>query len=265
MTADCYLITYQIRKQITKSRLIMVSIFKIRSIVATAALASSFIAAGAIPSKAATLSCSTGCDLASLISNGDSLLAGGKTFSNFSATFIGDGNISPTQTSTISIIGGSGGNFDLRIQSLFAAFSNSVNDVLLGFDVESAAGTKINSVGLAFNGAVRGTALAEVVETIDDVAGNRLGQTDVSAVTANGVQSNVPTSSVILSQAARKISVTKDIGLLALTNKSSATISVIDQKFGTVPDAVPSPALLPGLVGMGVAALRKRKQAAEAE
>lgn len=248
-----------------------------RSVIATTALTSCFIAAGALPSKAAGLfSCGNSCsyNLSDLITNNNRVQIKDKVFSNFSFSTASQGFVTPGSSNEITVLGSGQKDYDIRFQSFFSAFGSATNDVLLGFDVETMPGSNslIRSVALDFNGNAAGTAVSEVIETIDDSSGRRLGTTVVRAAKLNG-QSNgldVPASEVILSQAVQKVNITKDIGLAGFNDQSIASASFIDQKFGTTmaPGAarqVPTPALLPGLVGMGAAALRKRKKAVDAE
>lgn len=110
-------------------------------------------------------------------------------------------------------------------------------------------GAKATVTGSTSNGGTVG-----LVETI--VSSLETKRLDVASPTNSSLASN------IVLQAVKSIEVSKNIratsnGLIA---NSEGHISIIRDVY-TQTDAIPTPALLPGLVGMGLAAVRKRKNA----
>jgi hypothetical protein len=228
-----------------------------------AALATLAVIAAPGQSQAATF------NLNNLLTPGASITSGDLTFSDFSFNIASTSGITqPINASSINVItlndDGSRGA-GLRFQgNWFADGANggSSVDTLLNFKVVAAAGKFIDSAFLKFNGAVAsndGSGGASVAETISRANGTPLRQLEVNDEFVPG---SLTDSANFRPQ--QSLLIAKDI-LLVAGNRArgigsgDASISFIDQRFNTT--AVPTPALLPGLVGMGIAALRRKQKA----
>jgi hypothetical protein len=194
-----------------------------------------------------------------IVSNNCSLEIGGQRLSNFTASLnpATVGGATPDALSDISLAGYSsafGSGIDLS--GGFSASGNQFIDLKLNYMVEAVdPGALINSVYLGFNGKASGTGYAEIVETVTNYFnGDVLAQ--ISVNTSNPVNSlfaSTPFTPL------KKVLISKDLFLKG-GGDGRATLS--DMKNLTT--TVPTPALLPGLVGMGIAAFRRqRKQTAE--
>jgi hypothetical protein len=185
-----------------------------------------------------------------IVSNNCSLEIGGQRLSNFTA------NLNPA-TSDISLAGYSsafGSGIDLS--GGFFAGVNEFIDLKLNYMVEAMdPGVLINSVYLGFNGKASGTGYAEIVETVtNNFTGSAIAQ--ISVNTSNSVNTLVASTPFT---PLKKVLISKD---LYLRGGADGRASLSEMKNLTT--TVPTPALLPGLVGMGIAAFRRqRKQTAE--
>lgn len=141
---------------------------------------------------------------------------------------------SPGGYAGIEIVGASGG-------ALLTNTSSSVEDVTVGFEVQSSSGT-ISAIGLVVGG---GSGTATVGETVvDDKHGTGLANTS-----GNGLNSS---TTLTLASADNNIYITKDIAV----SPDSSLISVT-QYFYDVPgpvNSVPEPGMI-GLFGLGLGAL----------
>jgi hypothetical protein len=131
---------------------------------------------------------------------------------------------------------------DISAIDLFVEFTATVLDPL----------KLISSIDLSFNGAHRrdGSSASIMEQALDPETNDILG---VALVRSNRRLED----SIVLDNALKSVKVNKDV-LVRASVRGSAEISYFDQRFEQV--AIPTPALLPGLIGMGVAALRKRDQ-----
>jgi hypothetical protein len=207
--------------------------------------------------------CVSGCSLASLLKEtGNSLQIGDKLFSDFAFKVASDNSTvtRPKSASEINVVTDSvSGNFGFNFQGGFFATANSSVDVLLDYKVSVLnPNNLISGISLTFNGNTTNTKVgfAEVVESV--FAGGTL-------VAQNSVGNpGLLQTFVALPGGYTSLLVRKNVLLFGGTEDNArATISFIDQ--GIQQTAIPTPALLPGLVGFGVAALRKRKAKATQE
>ena len=170
----------------------------------------------------------------------DSLQIGGATVSQIACSGTGCGGemlavtSSPGGYAGVEIIGANGG-------TLLTNTSNAVEDLTVGFEVQSAPGN-ITGIGLAVGG---GTGTVSVNETVIDYnSGSSLASTSGQGLNGSTL--------LALSSADNNIYITKDIAV----SPSSSLLSVT-QYFYDVPgptNTVPEPGMI-GLFGLGLGAL----------
>lgn len=213
----------------------------------------------AMPTRAgaATVDCSGGVNLATLISSGDSCQEGDKVFSDF--TFLlqtNTGFVFPTDASGITVTTTTVNGLEgLTFGGAFNATgigTTSALDILLTYTVSSLDGL-ISDIHLDFNGSGTLPFSTSVTETVVDPTDNTtIGQ----AVVTNPPP--VLNANVDLSRLVDTALVRKDIQLIAFTG-GTATISFIDQLVSQVPE--PGTMLMFGLGLLGVGkSIRRRRQ-----
>jgi hypothetical protein len=214
---------------------------------------------GANPAQAAFLG-GDGCrgdqlNLGLIVRRGCSLEVGDKEFYDFRAGLTQDGDADPNQLNDILISAVEGASPGFDILSGFFAGPNSNVDLDLTYRVRVLDPTQwLSGVTLAFNGFAVGTGLAQITETVFDQNLNAIGQAFVDTANPLGSLSDRASFDPI-----RQVLINKDIKVRGGTD-GSASISFIRNQH----DQIPTPALLPGLVGLGVTAWRKRRQEAVA-
>jgi hypothetical protein len=215
---------------------------------------------GAAPVKAAGFFGGEGCSgnqktLGSIINNRCSLDVGDKRFSDFRGALNQNGDSDPDKLNQvlISSVDGSRPGFD--ISSGFFANTDSFVDLDLTYKVSVLDPAQwLNGVTLAFNGVATGTGLARVTETIFSLSnGLAIGQAVVD--TSDPLRSLTDSANF---NPVREALINKDI-LVRGGLDGDASVSFIRNQHNQT--NVPTPALLPGLVGMGLTAMRKRRNA----
>jgi hypothetical protein len=230
--------------------------FKSASLTAVFA-ASTMVAASvfaAAPARAGSIvNCSVAtCNLGSLITNGDSfVIDGDKTYSDFRAVFTGTGG-SPSSAADIQVGRASVGS---GISFFFpgVASANQLRNISLEYTLAGIGSKLIDSMGLSMaSGVVGKDAFVLVKELINGPSG---GDTDLFTYELGNGQKLK--SDFAQFTATQQVRVQKDIQLYGGAS-GIASLSIVNQ------NTVPTPALLPGLLGMGIAAVRRqRKQTAE--
>jgi hypothetical protein len=215
----------------------------------------------------ATVEASLAATLRQLINTNGTLQVGELLFSNFSAnlTNVGD-NATPDRLRDVNVdtLNQPGFLPGLRIQGGLFAGNNSSLDLTVSFIVRSLnLSAPIDSVRLSFNGVATDertgqqtrdgdVAFAKVTETIERLSNSQtIG--NLSVTTLDPVDS---LSDVVRFRRnpAEALFITKNIFLRG-GEDGIATISIVDQRYSQIP----TPMLLPGMIGFGLAALRKRK------
>jgi hypothetical protein len=212
---------------------------------------------GVKPAQAAFLG-GDGCsgdqlNLGLIVRRGCTLEVGDKEFYDFRAGLTQDGDADPNQLNDILIGAVDGVSPGFDILSGFFAGPNSNVDLDLTYRVRVLDPTQwLSGVTLAFNGFAKNGGLAQITETVFDGSLNAIGQAFVD--TANPLGSLSDTASF---DPIKQVLINKDIKVRG-GEDGSASISFIRNQH----NQVPTPALLPGLVGLGVTAWRKRRQGA---
>jgi hypothetical protein len=212
---------------------------------------------GANPAQAAFLG-GDGCsgdqlNLGLIVRRSCSLEVGDKRFYDFRAGLTQDGDADPDRLNDILISGVGGASPGFDILSGFFAGPNSNVDLDLTYRVEVLDPKQwLNGVTLAFNGFAKNGGLAQITETVFDGSLNAIGQAFVDTANPLGSLSDTATFNPI-----KLALINKDIKVRG-GEEGSASISFIRNQH----NQVPTPALLPGLVGLGVTAWRKRRQGA---
>ena len=191
-----------------------------------------------------------------------------KVFDNFSATLNLSSNGAsqpfPNDLSAVTIKGLLNpvtNNVDLQLTSGFFAGQNQMVDLNLFFDVTADSGNLISAVDLFGNLSANNNGYAEIVESIFD---NSPGATSFDLIGSGVIDSSggtVPAPITIpLDRSVSSITINKDILLVGGEAQSDrATLSFVGQSFEQT-TAVPTPALLPGLIGFGMSLLRKKNK-----
>lgn len=241
------------------------------SIAATSFTLSTPTAQAAQIDKTADCTSAIGCTLDSLFDTAsDSFFfrVSDKVFSNFSATLNrspnGAGQPFPNNLGAVTIKGVQNSvtnNVDLQLTSGFFAGQNQMVDLNLFFDVTADSGNLISGVDLFGNLTARNGGYANIVESVFDnspgaTAFDLIGRGEID--TSNG---SIPDPiSIALDRNVSSITINKDILLVGGEAQSDiSTLSFVGQSFEQT-TAVPTPALLPGLIGFGMSLLRKKRQ-----
>jgi hypothetical protein len=204
------------------------------------------------PAQAGSLvNCNTTCNLGSLIANGDFFnIDGDKQYSDFRVVLTGNGGF-PSSASDIQVGKSSVGS---GISFFFPgiASANQLKNISLEYTLTALGNKVIDSMGLSMvSGAVGNDAAVLVKELI---TGPAAGDTDLFTYDlGNGVNRK---SDLAQFAGTKSVRIQKDIQLFGGTN-GIASLSIVNQ----ASTAIPTPAMLPGLVGMGIAALRRKQKA----
>ncbi|MEM6520381.1 MAG: hypothetical protein AAF892_13680 [Cyanobacteria bacterium P01_D01_bin.71] len=199
--------------------------------------------------------------LGAIQAGGGSFNANGITYSNFTCELttssLGSELLLPNSCDEINVLGAFSG-FNLAFQGPFSATNlgssgTAFIDALIGFDVMFDDNSMIDSLGLAFNGAIQGTAIASVTETAFDMGGNIIGQLFVtnSPLGSDLQDPALETGDFNLLNPVSQLRVEKNI-LLQAGPGGSAQISLIGQNYESV--AVPEPISALPLVALGAVA-----------
>jgi hypothetical protein len=183
-------------------------------------------------------------NLNDLITNNGSVVAGDKTFDNF--TYINNSGQMPlaSEVNVTPIL--ESGNYGIRITGAFAdAQGGGLSDAVLTYRVTASPGRQIVDVHMAADVAIFGdNGFVGVTETF--FPEDPLTIIDVFEVKPGFVQL---TDGADLTAPVQSMHVQKDIIAFA-GNGSAATLSIIDQTFSQIPEPGCGLLLLSGLVGM---------------
>jgi hypothetical protein len=224
--------------------------------VVAASVLTSATALAIAPAQAGSLvSCATlttTCNLDSLITNGDFFnIDDDKQYSDFRVVFTGSG--SPSSATDIEVGKSSvGSGISLFFPGIAAA--GQIRNISLEYTLTALGNKVIDSMGLSMTSGVVGNGGAVLVkESIFAKPSNQfLEDLFTYEVGGNGKQK----SDLAQFVGTKQVRIQKDIQLFG-GKDGIASLSIVNQST----TAVPTPALLPGLVGMGIAALRRKQKA----
>jgi hypothetical protein len=194
------------------------------------------------------------------VTTNPNLSVAGLSFSDFGCSITRGGvmahpnNCNQIKVGTIT----SPGN-GIQFTSGFVAGPLSFDDAVLTYDVKADAGVGIHSVGLYFNGTFDGLAISQVTESVYS-ADKLVGFAKVTCDMAGCNRQD----NILLDGIYTDLHIEKDIIVAAAV--WDATLSIVDQTFGTC--ATPEPASFAligaGLIGMA-GLLRRRMKAVTAK
>lgn len=189
------------------------------------------------------------------------LTVGGLTFSDFTTSITGEGNYSPTMASSISVATLTVGDPGIEFTGDFDAFgSGSSGDVALDYTVTSS-GAKIDDVFLGLGGATLVGSGANV--TVTECAYANAAHTELLGGNCLSVYDPPPTLTATLNLGGdySTIYITKDISYNAgsCTSSCNAALSIIDQRFSTVPEPGTLALFGAGLLGCALFVGRRRR------
>jgi hypothetical protein len=222
---------------------------------------------GVTPAQAASFSGGAGCSgtqlsLGVILDSKCSLDVGDKRFSNFTASLTQNGDADPDAYNQISLTAVDGVSPGFDISSGFFAGLNSFVDLDLRYNVlVTDAAQWLSGVTLAFNGKAQGTGRAQITETVFDITGTtQLGPRSafVDKLKLTDSISFDPVKQAFISKNILLRGGTGELSDEDFDGQSFASVSFVRNQH----NQVPTPALLPGLIGLGVTAWRKRRQAA---
>jgi hypothetical protein len=187
----------------------------------------------------AAMALATGGAYATPISPSPTLTVGALTFSDFSTSITGEGSYSPTMASGIAVSTLMTGLPGIEFTGDFDAFgSGSSGDVALDYSVMASSGTKIDDVWLGLGGATLVGSGANV--TVTECAYADAAHTMLLGGNCLSVYDPPPvlTDELSLGGDYSTVYITKDISYNAGTCTAScnAALSIIDQRFSTVPE-----------------------------
>jgi hypothetical protein len=216
------------------------------------------ISSAIAPAQAGSLvDCSTTCNLGSMIANSDYFTVNGdKQYSDFRATFTGTFTV-PLTANEIQV---GSSSVDSGISFFFPGIATSgvLSNIVLEYTLTALNAEVIDSLGLSM---VSGVANGGSV-TINE--GIFAGNTQVGSLSTFDTETTKKKSDfTLLSQAAKQVKVQKAIQINGGNGPFSiASLSIVNQAAKATP--VPTPAMLPGLIGLGLTTLRRKQKATTA-
>lgn len=211
----------------------------------------------------AAMALAAGGAYATPISPSPTLTVGTLTFSGFSTSITGSGTYSPTSATSISVSGlMDSGAPGIQITGDFDAFGpGSYGDVALAYNVMSS-GSKIDDVFLGLSGASLLGSGANV--TITECAYSDAAHTHLLGGDCLTVYDPPPvlTAELMLGGDYSSVYITKDISFNASNCADCSThaaLSIIDQRFSTVPEPGTLALFGAGLLGCAIFVGRRRR------
>jgi len=185
---------------------------------------------------------------------------GDKTFYDF--TYLS----TSVPAASVNVVQAPGSNIGLEFQFSWSASAGNSEDSTIRYKVHVNDTTPtqqlITGVGLSFNGTTssNNTDLgtnANVVETIDDLSGNPLGQISVVNFGPNNSSFNHNSNTFTLTTPTRDLLLVKDIMVHSTTNNGAgtATVSTVDNSFQQTTTTTTVPLPPAALTGFGTIAL----------
>jgi hypothetical protein len=185
-----------------------------------------------------------------ILTPGLSVASGGITFTNFTCAFTGSG-MSQGSCSSIDVAALTPSPAGIQFSTNLAVLGNSSADASLTFSLASLTG--INDIGLDFNSNFFGREINSVTEDVySALGGNLVGTATVMCGTLTGCAATT-SDNIALSGTYSNLYITKDINLSGYTNRSSGTVSIVQQTFDAA-TPTPEPFSL-GMIGGGLAIL----------
>jgi hypothetical protein len=232
---------------------------------AALALAGASVLGSAESAQAGSLvNCNAGCNVGSLITNGDYFdIDGDKRYSDFTVDIsqVIGGIPNPVLTAS-NIVVRRAGNGDSGISFSFPALAtaNNVLNLSLGYQLTALGNNLISSMATSMVSGVNGGGLVLIKENVSAI---QPGPNPVVAKLLTYDTGDASTSKLsdfqLLDVASKQVAVQKDIQLFGGAGPAGfSSLSIVNQNPEVTP--VPTPALLPGLAAFGMSLVRKRKQ-----